>query len=366
MPTTLQVRFGHEENFSRYLLESGQFEQLLARAGFAVAGEGALEVPVAKGHEGREGRLDIYQPTTAGVVIGEMQYGTSDSNHRNRFAGYAKSVTSPAAIVWVAERFRDKDLQAVAGSKVPVLCVTAKLSAANNIVLTAIGGARLSAQTLEKRVARANAKAAALLKNDEIIAATTKWVDDAIQTAAYMGNDWRFPKTTEDLIDKVLEETTYLFAKTTPAHFRRLDEVRASAFFLEWKNSFAAQVEPIWAGIQERVAERRLQVERERAEEQRRWDAEIERRRTERDNAEAAWNAEREQQAAIPELEAVKQAALDAYCGYMDDSSLFAAVRELYLAAEEACIAAGFKWLTGMPLVCKFIPERYACGRPLV
>lgn len=365
MAATIKTRFGHEENFSRYLLESGQFAQLLQRAGFTVAGEGVLELPVAKGHEGCEGRLDIYQPTTAGVVIGEMQYGTSDSNHRNRFEGYAKSVANPAAIVWVAERFRDKDLLAVVGSKVPVLCVTVKLSAANNIVLTAIGGARLSAQSLKKRVAKANAKAESLLKNDEIITATVKWVDDAIETAAYMGNDWRFPKTTEDLISKVLEETTYLFAKTVPAHFRRLDEVRSSSFFLEWKKSFAAQIEPIWAGIQERATERRLQVEQERAEERRRWNAEIERRRTERDNAEAAWNAEKDQQFAIPELEAIKQAALDAYCDYMNDPSLFAAVRELYLAAEKACIAAGFRWLTGLPLVCTFIPERYACGRPV-
>ena len=47
MATTLQARFGHEENFSRHLLESGQFAQLLGRAGFKLAGEGELEVPGA-------------------------------------------------------------------------------------------------------------------------------------------------------------------------------------------------------------------------------------------------------------------------------------------------------------------------------
>jgi hypothetical protein len=226
MPTTLQTRFGHEENFSRYLLESGQFAQLLQRAGFAVAGEGVLELPVAKGHEGREGRLDIYQPTTAGVVIGEMQYGTSDSNHRNRFDGYAKSVANPAAIVWVAEEFRAKDIEAVASGKVPVLCVKAKEAATGEIRLTVIGGARLSAQSLACREAKACADAWGWVK-------AIDWTKAACEEAWSNGRHavgliYTLAQTDKEWVERLLARTG-LLGKTAPSVHRRLEVVKSCA-----------------------------------------------------------------------------------------------------------------------------------------
>jgi hypothetical protein len=222
--TTLKAKFGHEENFSRYLLESGQFESLLSRAGFRLAGEGELEVPVRYGHEGREGRLDIHQPTTAGVVIGEMQYGTSDSNHRNRFGGYIKSVANAAAVVWVAERFRDKDLAAVAASKVPILCVEAKQSASNNIVLTVIGGARLSAQSLARREAKACSDAWGWIN-------AIDWVEAACERvyAIYgrsIGMVWQLAQTDKEWMEQLLSQTG-LLGKTAPSVWRRKEIIQS-------------------------------------------------------------------------------------------------------------------------------------------
>lgn len=269
MATTLQARFGHEENFSRHLLESGQFGQLLSRAGLKLAGEGALEVPVQHGHKGHNGRLDIHQPTTAGVVIGEMQYGTSDSNHRNRFEGYAKNFANPVAIVWIAERFRDKDLAAVALSKVPVVCVQAKLSAAGGIKLAIVGGARLSVLSLEKRVAKANARAEALLEDAPVLAAVESYIDEMIDSQKCCDFDLDDPcchywsMTAEHVVDHVMETSSPalkpFLAKTWRAHYRRLQEVEASSYFAEWKQAMVAQVEPLWAEAKPRAKQARME-----------------------------------------------------------------------------------------------------------
>ena len=269
MATALQVRFGHEENFSRHLLESGQFEQLLNRAGLKVAGEGALEVPVRYGHEGRNGRLDIHQPTTAGVVIGEMQYGTSDSNHRNRFEGYAKSFASPVAIVWVAEGFREKDLVAVASNKVPVVCVQAKASAAGEVKLTIVGGARLSVLSLDKRVARADARAEALLQDAPVLEAIKDYIDEIIDDQKCCDFDldnpdcWQWSMTAMQVVRHVMGTSSSdrkpLLAKTWPAHFRRLSEAEASGYFSGWERAIAVQVERIWAQAKPRARQARME-----------------------------------------------------------------------------------------------------------
>jgi hypothetical protein len=269
MATSLQVRFGHEENFSRHLLESGQFEELLNRVGLRVTGEGALEVPVRHGHEGRSGRLDIHQPTTAGVVIGEIQYGTSDSNHCNRFAGYAKSFASPVAIVWVAEGFREKDLIAVASSKVPVICVQVKASAAGELKLTVLGGARLSVLSLDKRVARANARAEALLQGAPILAAIKDYIDEIVDSQKCCDFDidspdcWQWSMTTEQVVSHVLETSSPalkpLLAKTWSAHYKRLWEVEASGYFVGWKKAIVEQAESLWVQAKPRAKQARLE-----------------------------------------------------------------------------------------------------------
>jgi hypothetical protein len=358
MPTTLQVRFGHEENFSRYLLESGQFEQLLARAGFAVAGEGVLEVPVAKGHEGREGRLDIYQPTTAGVVIGEMQYGTSDSNHRNRFAGYAKSVTSPAAIVWVAERFRDKDLQAVAGSKVPVLCVTAKLSAANNIVLTAIGGARLSAQSLEKRVQAADREAKRLLESVPVVEIAKNRIGEIIQAVASDPESGWFELSAAELVQEVVKYRCS-FAKIESASRRRGEKVIQSAYFAEWVKDAAAEIEDLWASAPDQV---QLVKEQEKARRESEFASEEARQLNREHEQWLLLDTMRSQLLGQDRVDAVvvaKRAARDAYEQWADGCTNAESVELLYRQAESACIELGFRWLLGLPCVGNFIPERY-------
>lgn len=359
MQAALKTRFGHEENFSRYLLKSGQFAQLLSRAGFTLAGEGSLEVPVAKGHEGHEGRLDIYQPTTAGVVIGEMQYGTSDSNHRNRFEGYAKSVASPAAIVWVAEKFREKDLDAVAQSKVPVVCVIAKETALDKVVLTAVGGARLSTQSLEKRAAKASEHAWAWVK-------AVDWTEAACDEFRY-AHGWGaevyehlLQRTDEQWLRALLEDHAVL-GKTRSSAARRCKQVRSCSAWTEIK----AYALPLIAAARTECEGVARDCKEEEAKQEIQYLAEIQSKTEAAEELEAEWEQEKADQSEDPCLEAVKQCALDLYCEYMDDSSLQSAVRDLYLLAEAACVAAGYKWLTGLPCVCTFIPERYSCGRPL-
>lgn len=213
--TKLSQRFGHEENLSRYLLQSGQFEALLARAGFKIAGKGSLELPVKHGHKGHQGRLDIHQPTTAGVVIGEMQYGVSDSNHRNRFEGYVKSVSNAAAVVWVAEEFRTKDLDAVVNSKTPILCVKAALNAAGELILKVIGGARLSAQSLTKRTERLTKQA-------------WKWIDAVDWSEAWLDEMVRWGGQNLNGIDVSAVYSHRALAERQSTNDKRLAQCKAS------------------------------------------------------------------------------------------------------------------------------------------
>ena len=357
MATALQARFGHEENFSRHLLESGQFAQLLGRAGFRPAGKGALEVPVRYGHKGREGRLDIHQPTTAGVVIGEMQYGTSDSNHRDRFDGYAKSVTNPAAIVWVAESFRDKDLSAVAMSKVPVLCVQAKETAKGEITLTVFGGARISAQSLEKRVAKAEAKAKQILPGLKLEERVLERIENIAQLFAKDGDvehleSW-LSLTAEEFVDDTIEYSIDNW---------KTGWLIGTSCFSEWKASFTLQVEVLWAGTRSRAEQLRAEVENQIAL------AEKARQKAEHEhflwlgslnNPVMKLRDERDRQDAIPAIKAAKLAAKEA-CRLWGEEALDAnSVEELYRAAEALCLSYGFSWLVGLPCIGNFISERY-------
>lgn len=277
--TVLSQRFGHEENFSRYLLESGQFEALLRRAGFRVAGVGDLELPVRYGHQGCEGRLDIHQPTTAGVVIGEMQYGVSDSNHRNRFAGYAKSVSNPAAIFWVAEGFRAKDLEAVSASKVPVVCVQAKLID-GEVRLNAVGGARLSAQSASKRTAQLVKRAWQWVRLADIEGMIDAWLQDKIVREVNADTDAKaFAEavSTEQLTQELLEGKGYYFRKawagTEPASKKRALAINTCP---EKEEIFAhthERVCSVVAKLDQKVA-RRISWEVEQERKNREWNAE--------------------------------------------------------------------------------------------
>jgi hypothetical protein len=359
MTTALQTRFGHEENLSRYLLESGQFAQLLSRAGFRLAGNGELEVPVAYGHEGKSGRLDIHQPTTAGVVIGEMQYGTSDSNHRNRFSGYVKSVANAAAVVWVAERFRDKDLADVATSKVPVLCVQAKEAADGEIRLVVLGGAKFSVQSLEKRAARINNDAWGWVMNanvrqmmEEELDQLVRMVDADTDIAQLMASC-----TPARVVDDLLTCGTYSFARAW-AGTRAASEKRAllisscldaslirgylmgvAVEVVQQACISAAKSQQVW--IEERAA----------------WQAMSEAARDRQLKRREAYEFEREQQESIAALEALKQQALDVYCEWLNDQATDGKVTSFYKIAFEACRANGFQWLAGLPCVSNFLPE---------
>jgi hypothetical protein len=359
MAATIKDRFGHEENFSRYLLESGHFAQLLERAGFTVAGEGVLELPVAKGHEGREGRLDIYQPTTAGVVIGEMQYGTSDSNHRNRFEGYAKSVANPAAIVWVAEQFRDKDLQAVAMSKVPVICVQVKQTACNNIVLTAIGGARLSAQSLDKRVARANLKAKQLLQDAQVEQELERWTSEMGSVYWRYPDSWQWEMSVEEVVEHVVERS---FLDKGAYGRRRLERVIGSEYYSSWKTAFTPHAQAAWAKAKEQADANKLKNEAEEAKQrlvEQKIQAEYNRHQEWRQSLPSMLCRERDEQNAIPAIKAAKLKAQEA-CRLWGEEVMDAdSVEQLYRNAEALCLEHGFRWLIGIPYVGNFIPERY-------
>lgn len=349
MATALQARFGHEENFSRHLLESGVLDQLLKRVGLKTAGAGSLELPVRYGHKGHEGRLDIHQPTTAGTVIAEIQYGTSDSDHRNRFNGYLRSVSNPAAIVWFAERFRKKDLEAVAACRVPVLCAQVSLDKAGAVVASVLGGAKTALLSAEKKEAAANKKAWELVK-------AVDWAE-RLSSELYRRSYYAEPVTATD--DEIVEwglDDARLFAGTTPAGEKRLETIRTCGEARLIRDYIASFIPEVRSAVDVRFEEDRL--------EEQKWADELDRKNAIREQQEADWQLERAEQEKDDDLEDVKQIALDAYCEWLDDESLWDGVKEAYLRAEAACHAAGFRWLTGLPCVCTFIPERYHCGRP--
>jgi hypothetical protein len=357
--TTLKAKFGHEENFSRYLLESGQFESLLSRAGFRLAGEGELEVPVRYGHEGREGRLDIHQPTTAGVVIGEMQYGTSDSNHRNRFGGYIKSVANAAAVVWVAERFRDKDLAAVAASKVPVLCVEARETVNGEVRLVVLGGAKFSVQSLEKRAAKINDDAWNWVMNANVRQLMEQELDGFIRVVDAKTDIARLMAscTPEKVVDDLLTGATYSFdrawAGTRPASQKRallisscLDASLIRGYLMGVAVEVVKQACVYAAKNQQVLIQQALD-----------WKGEQQKRKAEQQKREEAYQTEKQQQAAIAELEVVKQKALDAYSKWLNGLTPEANVKSFYDTAFKACKSHGFEWLTGLPCVGRLLPE---------
>lgn len=367
--TILSQKFGHEENFSRYLLESGQFEALLCRAGFNVAGKGDLELPVRYGHKGCEGRLDIHQPTTAGVVIGEMQYGVSDSNHRNRFAGYAKSVSNPAAIFWVAEGFRAKDLEAVSASKVPVICVQAKL-VAGEVRLTAIGGARLSAQSLDRRVKKQNEEASKYLAEgcgggypgQPAIDVLADCFKEIAQSAVEYPDSWAALTPVADLVKSEIARGSLRFGKTEPSNRKRSELVLNSDYFRVWLDDNAEALECAWqnalVNAQARLDEQAAKnAEYEMLCEKRKQQEAV--RRDQAERALANFRKAAKAQNDVPEIYEIKLQAENAYCEWYAKRVDYSEVQKLYVLADEACVAHGWKEVSGLPLPGNFLPEKF-------
>ena len=121
--TSLSEIYGHEENLSKAIAESDSFEDLLNICGVVPTEKAIFETRVDLGHDDHEGRIDIIQPTTAGVVIVEVQYGTSDNSHARRLQNYATNFRKPAFVVWVAEKFRKDHVALFEQEKTPVLCI---------------------------------------------------------------------------------------------------------------------------------------------------------------------------------------------------------------------------------------------------
>lgn len=126
--TSLSEIYGHEENLSKAIAESDSFEDLLNICGVVPTEKAIFETRVDLGHDDHEGRIDIIQPTTAGVVIVEVQYGTSDNSHARRLQNYATNFRKPAFVVWVAEKFRKDHVALFEQEKTPVLCATVSQS----------------------------------------------------------------------------------------------------------------------------------------------------------------------------------------------------------------------------------------------
>ena len=160
---SLKEKYGHEENFSKAIAESITFSSLLEKCGAKITEDPSFEKRVDKGHEGHEGRIDIVQPTSAGIVIVEVQYGRSDNNHARRLENYAANYRKPAFVIWVAESFRTEHKNIFQHSKTPVLCARASLSD-NNLVLKQASPITWTKQTQSKRVQESNKKCKELME----------------------------------------------------------------------------------------------------------------------------------------------------------------------------------------------------------
>lgn len=97
MPLLSEI-YGHEEKLSRAIAVCESFKELLSICGVLPTEKAIFETRVDLGHDGCKDRIDIIQPTTAGVVIVEVQYGKSDNNHALRLQNYATNFRKPAFV----------------------------------------------------------------------------------------------------------------------------------------------------------------------------------------------------------------------------------------------------------------------------
>jgi hypothetical protein len=162
MPATttkspLAARFGHEEELSRRIA-THHMEWLLAQMAATPQGAPSLERHVIEGAPDRKGRLDILQQSDRGMIIVENQYGTSDSAHFVRLDGYARSVPGTYCVVWIAERFRQVDIERAQSLEIGVWCVEVADDADGEVVFTPVFPfpvTRLGAAARLQRIAKA-------------------------------------------------------------------------------------------------------------------------------------------------------------------------------------------------------------------
>ena len=155
--------YGHEENLSKAIAKSDSFEELLNTCGVVSTEKAIFETRVDRGHDDHEGRIDILQPTTAGIVIVEVQYGTSDSSHAKRLQNYATNFRRPAFIIWVAEKFRKEHVALFEQAKTPVLCARV-IQNEDGIQLKKASPINWTKQSQAKRVKEAHKKCVELMK----------------------------------------------------------------------------------------------------------------------------------------------------------------------------------------------------------
>lgn len=161
--TSLSDIYGHEENLSKAISASASFEELLNICGVVSTDKSIFETRVDRGHDGREGRIDIIQPTTAGVVIVEVQYGTSDSSHARRLQNYASNFRRPAFVIWIAEEFRKEHIAIFEQAKTPVLCAKV-IETEDGLTLRKASPIFWTKQTQAKRVKEAHKKCVELME----------------------------------------------------------------------------------------------------------------------------------------------------------------------------------------------------------
>ena len=162
MPLLSEI-YGHEENLSRAIAVCESFKELLCICGVIPTEKAIFETRVDLGHDGCKGRIDIIQPTTAGVVIVEVQYGKSDNSHALRLQNYATNFRKPAFVIWVAEEFRKDHVALFEQANIPVLCARVKETEAG-LSLKKASPIFWTKQSQEKRVKEAHKKCLELMK----------------------------------------------------------------------------------------------------------------------------------------------------------------------------------------------------------
>jgi hypothetical protein len=158
MTTTLRQRFQKEDKFNDYLLYSSTFRTLLAETlGIDTphASKSCREVCLFEfdPYTGKQSdrcslRADIVYLAQTGYVLVESQLTKSDKNHRDRLSRYLNttqwqnkadfpnmeripgygSCVGPdnyECLVWVAESFRDCDIDAIREEGLPIACIQA-------------------------------------------------------------------------------------------------------------------------------------------------------------------------------------------------------------------------------------------------
>ena len=162
--------YGHEELLSSAIANDGHLEEILNSLGIKRTAKPELEKKVRFGHDEHAGRLDIYQPTSIGDVIVEVQYGRADYHHADRLQNYAKNFHQTALVVWVAESFSNDMLHRFLGAKTPVYCIKASYQDGELVLKNRTPKAHVMAKQ-DKRIKQSKSKATKLIE----VVNTIRW-----------------------------------------------------------------------------------------------------------------------------------------------------------------------------------------------